>query len=329
MQPSSSAYLKQISSLSSEEEFTEIALHLFKYQINNLIPYRKYCEYLGKTNPKSLTEIPFLPIEFFKSHPIIDRLKNAETVFKSSGTTGIQRSEHHVADLNIYKTVSQHAFELSFGKLKDFAVFALLPNYLEQGESSLVYMVNHFIDLSKDARSGFYLNDLKGLLENIRLAKAAKKKVLLFGVSYALLDLAEQQVDLSEVFVIETGGMKGRRKELPKEALHELLRQGLNLDAIYSEYGMTELLSQAYCKNDEPFQTPPWMKVMIREENDPFAFIPSTSQKSGGVSVIDLANLHSCAFIHTQDLGRFDGAGFTLLGRFDHSDIRGCNQLVY
>jgi len=190
-------------------------------------------------------------------------------------------------------------------------------------------MVNHFIHLSKNSNSGFYLYDVTGLLEKIREAQNTQKKVLLFGVSYALLDLAEQQVDLSGVVVIETGGMKGRRKEMPKQALHENLRQGLNLDAIYSEYGMTELLSQAYCKNDEPFVAPPWMKILIREENDPFAFHESSSNKTGGVSVIDLANVYSCAFIHTQDLGRFEGFGFKLLGRFDHSDIRGCNQLVY
>jgi hypothetical protein len=175
----------------------------------------------------------------------------------------------------------------------------------------------------------FYLNDLNELLKTIATTKDENKKIILFGVSYALLDLAEQQVDLSKIVVIETGGMKGRKKEMPKEALHEALRKGLNSDAIYSEYGMTELLSQAYCKNDEPFVSPPWMKILIREENDPFSFHALSSQATGGISVIDLANIHSCAFIHTQDLGRYQGSGFKLLGRYDNSDIRGCNQLVF
>lgn len=329
MHPSSPVQFEQISSISNEEEFTAIALKIFRDQFQNLPVYREYCQMLGRTNPKQLFEIPFLPIEFFKSHGVIDPRRNFQTVFKSSGTSGAVRSNHYVADLKIYEQASQRAFELFFGALDECIVLALLPNYIQQGESSLVYMVNHFINQSKNEKSGFYLNDLNQLLKTITTAKNDNKKIILFGVSYALLDLAEQQVDLSKIVVIETGGMKGRRKEMPKEALHEALQKGLNLDAIYSEYGMTELLSQAYCKNDEPFVSPPWMKILIREENDPFSFHALSSQATGGISVIDLANIHSCAFIHTQDLGRYQGSGFKLLGRYDNSDIRGCNQLVF
>ena len=329
MQLTSSNYLQKITKISSGEAFTQLSLEVFDYQYKNVYIYRDYCQLIGRTNPKELREIPFLPIEFFKNHDINAETKNFEALFKSSGTTNAQRAQHFVKDLSIYETVSKLAFESFFGPLTDFVIFALLPNYIEQGESSLIYMVNHLIKCSKNQNSGFYLNDLDTLLINIKLAKKQNKKVMLFGVSYALMDLAEQAVDLSDVYVIETGGMKGRRQEMPKEALHEFLRKGLNLDAIYSEYGMTELLSQAYCKNAQPFTTPPWMKVLIREANDPFTFLSENSLKSGGVSVIDLANLYSCAFIHTQDLGRYEGNGFQLLGRFDHSDIRGCNQLVW
>jgi hypothetical protein len=324
-------FLNRILQISNETEFEELALEVFDYQFHHVDIYRNYCQVIGKTKPRSIQEIPFLPIEFFKTHRVLDRNATPEIVFKSSGTTGAERSIHEVAHLKLYEVVSTWIFERFFGPLEDFVIYALLPNYIAQGESSLVYMVNHFIQRTRNKLSGFYLNDLESLPQKIDLARQSGKKVIMFGVTYALLDLVEKHIDidLSEVYVIETGGMKGRRKELPKEALHDLLRSGLNLNAVYSEYGMTELLSQAYCKNLEPFVTPPWMKILIRDANDPMTFQPRGSLKTGGVSVIDLANIHSCSFIHTQDLGRYEGQGFKLLGRFDHSDIRGCNQLLW
>lgn len=329
MSISQSAFLTKITSIATDNEFEALALEVFDFQYKNNEVYQSYCKLIDKTKPSNIEEIPFLPIEFFKKHRVYSSQENHEVLFKSSGTTGATRSTHFVADVKMYETVSQLAFQDYFGSLADFAIFALLPNYVEQGESSLVYMVNHFIKLSKNEDSGFYLSDVNGLIENIKKAKEQSKKVMLFGVSYALLDLAEKNIDLNGVYIIETGGMKGRRKEMPKDALHDFLRNGLNIDAIYSEYGMTELLSQAYCKNSEPFVSPPWMKVLIRETNDPFTFHEKNSNKTGGVSVIDLANVFSCSFIHTQDLGRYENGGFKLLGRFDHSDIRGCNQLVW
>ncbi len=328
MQFSSSNFSDQITQISSPADFERIALEVFRFQYENNPVYQNYCELLGKTSAKSLTEIPFLPIDFFKAHKIYIGKETPEIIFKSSGTTGTQRSQHQVRDTEIYKIVAQKAFESFFGPLENQIVFALLPNYLEQGESSLVYMVNHFITLSGHPYSGFYLRNTEELLERLQEAKNLGKKVILFGVTYALIDLAEKGIDMRGIHVIETGGMKGRRKEIPKEALHEVLKRGLNVENIYSEYGMTELLSQAYCKNSEPFVTPPWMKIMIRETNDPFTFHHEDSNKSGGISVVDLANVNSCSFIHTQDLGRYEGSGFKLLGRYDHSDIRGCNQLV-
>lgn len=328
MSLSTAVLLDKISSISSEEDFSNLALEIFHFQYENVQVYQDYCRILGKTNPKFIHEIPCIPISLFKSHQIFMQASNAEALFKSSGTSSTERSQHFVHDLKIYETLSQRAFENFFGPLHDLVIFALLPNYLEQGNSSLVYMVKHFINLTQNTASGFYLDQVQLLVENLQKAKSAGKKTVLFGVSYALIDLAEKGVDLRDVMIIETGGMKGRRKEMPKEALHEFLKAGLNVDAIYSEYGMTELLSQAYCKNTEPFVPPLWMRVMLREANDPFTFIPKNSNKSGGISIIDLANLYSCSFIHTDDLGKYSGTGFLLLGRFDHSDIRGCNQLV-
>lgn len=322
-------FLNRILQISNDAEFEELALEIFDYQFYNVDIYRSYCQLIGKTNPRSINEIPFLPIDFFKTHRVFDRNAKPEVVFKSSGTTGVVRSLHEVANVQLYEEVSAWIFEDFFGSLEDFVVYALLPNYIAQGESSLVYMVNHFIQRSKNELSGFYLNEMESLPKKINSARLRGKKVVLFGVTYALLDLAEKSIDLDGVYVVETGGMKGRRKEMPKEALHDILRGGLNLNAVYSEYGMTELLSQAYCKNSEPFVTPPWMKILLREANDPMTFQTRESLKTGGVSVIDLANVHSCSFIHTQDLGRYEGKGFKLLGRFDHSDIRGCNQLVW
>jgi phenylacetate-coenzyme A ligase PaaK-like adenylate-forming protein len=323
----------KIFAISDFQSFESLAIELFEFQYEYVETYRKYCDLLKRNAPKTLQEIPFLPIETFKSHEVVAQVPAAnftnEVFFMSSGTTGAIRSKHRVLDPSLYQQSAITTFENHFGSLSDMVVCALLPNYLQQGNSSLVYMVDLFIKQTRDTRSGFFLDDVDTMLKKIQSAKQEGKKVFLFGVSYALLDLAEQNVDLSGVYVLETGGMKGRRKELPKEELHAALKSGLKLTEIYSEYGMTELLSQAYCKNDEPFQAPPWMRILIRDERDPLTFLPENSDKSGGVSVIDLANVLSCAFIHTQDLGKYKGSGFQLLGRFDHADIRGCNQLVW
>ncbi len=326
-------FKSKVFSVSDHQSFENLSLELFEFQYENVEVYRRYCDLLKRNKPKSLHEIPFLPIESFKWHDVVTQsLQNEfrnEVLFMSSGTTGVMRSKHRVLDPGLYERSAILSFESYFGKLSEMVVFALLPNYIQQGNSSLVYMVDLFIRKTNDARSGFFLDDVSMLLKQIQSARIEGKKVVLFGVAYALLDLAEQHVDLSGVHVLETGGMKGRRKELPKDELHAVLKAGLNLSEIYAEYGMTELLSQAYCKNDEPFLTPPWMRVLIRDERDPFTFLPNDLNNTGGISVIDLANVLSCAFIHTQDLGKYKGSGFQLLGRFDHADIRGCNQLVF
>lgn len=316
----------RIFQISSNDEFESVALEVFKLQFEHVSVFRNYCDLIGRTNPKTLEEIPFLPIQLFKTHKVIHDDFSAETSFLSSGTTGSIRSEHHVADLSIYSKSFSLCFEQFFGEIKGKVILALLPNYLEQGSSSLVYMVSELIQKSDYPLSGFYLDDLDVLISVITKAKAQNHEVILFGVSYALLDLAENHVDLSGVRIIETGGMKGRRKEMVKEELHRVLSEKLNVQVISSEYGMTELLSQAYSFEKGIFHTPPWMKILIRDSEDPFTWLENG--KTGGISVIDLANIYSCSFIHTQDLGKLTADGFEIIGRFDSSDIRGCNLLV-
>ena len=281
---------------------------------------------MGVKSPTCLEGIPFLPISFFKSHKIVAEGFDPELIFKSSGTTNQTRSIHYIAKPDIYQKSFSRTFEELMGEIKDNVFLALLPNYIEQGNSSLVYMVDHLIKQSQNELSGFYLKDYKKLLKAISIAKERKSKVFLFGVSYALLDLAEKEIDLSDIFIIETGGMKGRRKEMIREELHEVLKKGLNVKNIYSEYGMTELLSQAYLQEDGYFKSAKWMKIMIRDVNEAFTFLPNG--KTGGVNVIDLANLYSCSFIATDDLGVKNMDLFKILGRFDSSEMRGCNLLV-
>lgn len=326
------ALLDRIFSISSEEEFNEVALEVYRYQREYVPVYREYLSGINKPEPKHYTEIPCLPIGFFKTRKII--AANCEPVieFKSSGTTGMTRSSHFVADLSLYERSFLPTYEHFVGPCENQIIFVLLPNYVEQGASSLVYMVDKLIQETKHPLSGFYLNDFSDLSEHIETAKQSGKQVVLFGVSYALLDFAEMKPDLKGVMVIETGGMKGRRKELSKEELHETLQQAFGCDYIASEYGMCELLSQAYSNKNGLFRLPPWMKVQLRDIYDPFSLAPD--HKTGGVNVIDLANLYSCAFIETQDLGRLVKEEITnsvylqLMGRIDHSDIRGCNLLV-
>ena len=282
---------------------------------------------LGRENPKSISEIPFLPIQFFKTHEVLSKPKTGnETLFLSSGTGLIGRSKHLVSDISIYEQSFRKAYELQFGDPKNQVILALLPNYIEQGNSSLVYMVNDLINRTKNEFSGFLLNDFDEIRERYKSALSSGKKVVIFGVSYALLDLAEQGFDLSKAIIIETGGMKGRREELSKTELHERIKNGLGVDHVSSEYGMTELLSQAYSEKNGVFQTPPWMKVIFSDVYDPLTIVSGAS--SSIINVIDLANVNSCSFIQTQDLGRKVDNGFVLDGRLDLSDIRGCNLMV-
>jgi hypothetical protein len=271
-------------------------------------------------------EIPHLPIAFFKTHRVIADNQREQQVFKSSGTTGMVRSNHFVADVSVYERSFVPTYEQFLGKLEDQVIFALLPNYVTQGESSLVYMVDKLIAGTKNPLSGYYLESPESLLEAISEGRKTGKKLVLFGVSYALLDLAELKPDLHDVTVIETGGMKGKRKEMTKEEMHRELISGFGCEYIASEYGMCELLSQAYSDKDGVFELPAWMKISLREVNDPFELVKP--EKTGGVNVMDLANIYSCAIIETQDLGRMENGKLRLMGRFDHSDVRGCNLLV-
>lgn len=316
---------------SNEQTFNLVALEVFKYQFEHNIIYRTYVLSLNivPENINHYTQIPFLPIEFFKTQTVIcDKINEDAICFSSSGTTGQITSKHYVNDIAIYEESFNKGFELFYGKLEDYCILALLPNYLERTGSSLVYMFDELIKQSKHPKSGFYLNNLNDLKATIGFLKQTKQKTILLGVTYALLDLSEMGVELTDDFIVmETGGMKGRRKELLKEELHQTLKQAFKINSIHSEYGMTELLSQAYSKQNGIFECPPWMKVLVREVNDPFTYVKE--QKSGGVNVIDLANLNSCSFIETKDLGRLNqNTDFEILGRFDNSDMRGCNLMI-
>ena len=315
-----------IFSIQTSDEFEAIALKVFHHQYQHNPIYRAYVEGLNKSNPQTIDEIPFLPIEFFKTHQVYCGEQDPELLFKSSGTTGMIRSQHLVAHAQLYRNSFFAAYRQLIGNPEEQVILALLPNYIEQGESSLVYMVDHLIRATQDSSSGFLLNEAHLIEECYFDALKRKKKVILFGVSYALLDLAEKGINLSEALIIETGGMKGRRKELTKAELHQAICQGTGVSFVSSEYGMTELLSQAYSDRNGLFTCPSWMKVLIRDINDPFCFI--SESKTGGINVIDLANLESCSFIATQDLGRKTGKQFEVLGRFDQSDLRGCNLMV-
>lgn len=320
--------IESLFNIKTEADFNRAALSVFEYQFHKVGVYRDFCKALGRTSPKHYTEIPFLPISFFKTHQIIaeDYKFKHEVIFKSSGTTLGTRSKHYVASLDIYERSFLHTFSEQISNPEEAIIMALLPNYVQQGDSSLVYMVDHLIRMSNHSLSGFYLSDPELLVEAIEKAKNESRPIVLFGVSYALLDFAEKKVDLSGVTIIETGGMKGKRKEMIKEELHQILKEGLNVPKIFSEYGMTELLSQAYTDGGEYFKTPSWMKILTRDVNDPFHLLPDS--RTGGVNIIDLANIYSCAFIATDDLGVKAGNKFKILGRFDQSDMRGCNLLV-
>ncbi len=321
---------KQIFSIQTEAEFNVAALQAFRYQREHINVYRRYCDLLqvNADDVQHYSQIPFLPIRFFKSNVLVDHPDKVQTVFTSSGTTGMVSSQHHVVDTALYEQSFLNAFHLFYGPVSEYCVLALLPSYLEREGSSLVYMADRLIQESQHPASGFYLHNYEDLVQVLTAQEQKGQACLLLGVTYALLDLAEKfPMQLKHTLVMETGGMKGKRKELIREELHAILQKGLGIEKVHSEYGMTELLSQAYSKGDGVFETPPWMKVVIRDTYDPFSYMPEG--RTGGINVIDLANLHTCSFIETADLGKtFSANTFTILGRFDHSDIRGCNLMV-
>lgn len=318
--------IDRIFSIQTTDDFNRCALDVYTFQKHNSPVYAHYLNLLNRPEPTHFSEIPHLPIGFFKTHEVLAAGMTPEVIFQSSGTTGMARSKHFVADLSLYERSFIPTYERFVGPLENQIIVALLPNYIAQGSSSLVYMVEKLIKVTKNNASGFYLTDFQALLSAIEQAKKEQKQVVLFGVSYALLDLAELKPNLSDVTIIETGGMKGTRKEMSKEMLHTHLKTAFQCNTISSEYGMCELLSQAYSDKDGLFELPKWMRVQLREVNDPFTY--STGQKTGGVNVIDLANIYTCSFIETQDLGRFEQGKLRLMGRFDHSEVRGCNLLV-
>ena len=320
-----------IFAISNESDFEAACMAVFRYQAKENTVYKNWIKHLkiAVDSVKRIEDIPFLPITFFKQQKVLCGPETKQTVvFTSSSTTGQVPSKHYVNKVELYTHSYFKTFTQFYGDVKELVVLALLPNYLQRQGSSLVYMVKDLIERSGDEDSGFYLDDLDALKQKINALKVKQKKVLLIGVSYALLDLCEKDVQLGDQFIVmETGGMKGRRAEMIKEAMHEALKQGLGVKEIHSEYGMTELLSQAYSRGDGIFEAPPWMRFMIREIDDPLQL--QRAGKTGGINVIDLANIYSCSFIATQDLGKInEKKQLQLMGRFDHSDVRGCNLMV-
>jgi hypothetical protein len=314
-----------------EDDFNDLALKIFAYQYE-LNPLLRQFSGLFHTDPagiKHYRDIPFLPVSFFRDLEVVSGNRSEITkVFSSSGTTGSIPSKHYVRDLALYEESFISSFRFFYGDPGNYRFLALLPGYLEREGSSLVYMMDYLVRITKGNGSGFYLHDFQSLKERLTDHPEKKVKTVLFGASYALLDFSENYpIDLQHVVIMETGGMKGRRKEMVREELHEILCSRFNAGSIHSEYGMTELLSQGYSPGNGIFRTPPWMKVLVRDPNDPLELLPAG--QTGGINIIDLANIHSCSFIATQDLGKLhDDGSFEVLGRFDDSDVRGCNLLV-
>ena len=321
---------QQVFSINNKEQFEQTALPVFRYQAENCAIYRQFLDGLkiDLERVDTVEKIPFLPIEFFKSHRILSSNNTVEVTFTSSGTTGMVTSSHQVTDKTWYEDSFRNAFRLFYGDIRDYTVLALLPSYLEREGSSLIYMVDDLIKQSDNQDSGFFLYNHEELYQQLIKQQGAQKPTLLIGVTFGLLDFIEQyNIHFPGLIVMETGGMKGRRKEMIREELHDVLCKGFGVSAIHSEYGMTELLSQAYSKGDGIFECPPWMQIIIRDTNDPMTAL--SIGKTGGINVIDLANINSCSFIATQDLGKtYADGSFEVLGRFDQSDIRGCNLLI-
>ena len=309
----------------SELDFKKKAISLFNIQFNNNLVYNQYCKLLKikPNNVKELHQIPFLPIQFFKTHKIVSSKKKITHIFKSSGTTGF-KSKNYVSDINMYIKSFRKSFEIFYGPIEDYIFIGLLPSYIEQKNSSLVFMVDNFIKSSNFKKSAFYLNNYKKLSNTLK--KSKNKKIILFGVSYALLDFAEKYpIEMKNLIIIETGGMKGRKKEISRDELHQRLQNGFGVENIQSEYGITELFSQAYAIKNGKFKNPPWMKTFIRDINNPL-FV--SKKGKGAINIIDLANEHSCGFIATEDLGEvFENNNYSIIGRMTESEIRGCNQM--
>jgi phenylacetate-coenzyme A ligase PaaK-like adenylate-forming protein len=321
--------------IQTEQDFLAESLKVFRYQYQNVEIYRRFVDYLNidPDNVDELTKIPFLPIEMFKNHQILDKNMTTDLFFQSSGTTQMNLSKHFIADEEIYKESIYKSFEQFIGKPEDFIFLGLLPSYLERQNSSLIYMVDFLMKKSAKPENGYFLYNHEDLFT--LLNKLENKKVILFGVSFALLDFidychserSEESLNfLENLTVIETGGMKGRKEEMTKDELLKILQEGFKTKKIYSEYSMTELLSQAYSMGNNEYECPNWMKIMIRNAEDPFNY--EKEGRTGAINIIDLANIHSCSFIATQDLGKIIGSKFQVLGRIDHSDIRGCSLLV-
>ena len=327
--------MNTIFDIKSEADFRSACIETFRYQYDNNPIYQQFVDYLkvDPTRVQEVEKIPFLPIEMFKNHQVLDKNYQTDFYFQSSGTTQMVRSKHFIPDLKLYEESIYKSFEHFIGDPKEYIFLGLLPNYSENPHSSLIYMIDYLMKESAKPENGYFLynhEELYKILVNLK-----DKKVLLFGVSFALLDfiyfMADNDLDLvsldkSNLTVIETGGMKGRKKEMTKDELLDILKEGFNTDRICSEYSMTELLSQAYSLEDNRYQTPAWMRILIRNVEDPFSYMPDG--RTGAINIIDLANRHSCSFIATQDLGKYEGNSFQVLGRIDHSDIRGCSLLV-
>lgn len=321
---------EEIFQISSKKEFEKMTLKVFRHQFDHNLVYQQFCNLLNKdkANVKTITDIPFLPIQFFKSHQVLSSTQTVQQTFISSGTTGMTTSQHFVTDVSWYEESYRKAYAQFYGNIEDYAVLALLPSYLERQGSSLIYMVSDLIALSNHTESGFYLHNYDELVVKLIELENSGQNVLLIGVTYALLDLIEkQQFQLKNTIIMETGGMKGKRKEMIRDELHQQLCEGFGVSSIHSEYGMTELLSQAYSLGEGIFECPNWMQILIRDTEDALTYVEV--QKTGGINVIDLANFNSCSFIATQDLGKkYPNNSFEVLGRFDNSDIRGCNLMV-
>ena len=320
----------EILNVSTPKQFEKMALKIFRFQHENNLVYREFCDLIKVEvqKVKTLQQIPFLPIGFFKSHKIVSNTNEVQETFTSSGTTGAITSQHFVTDIALYEESYRQGFSTFYGNINDYVVLALLPSYLERNGSSLIYMVKDLIALSKNEHSGFYLNNYEELIEKIKILENSQKNIILFGVTYALLDLIEKEkFEFKNTIIMETGGMKGKRKEMIREELHQELCKGFGVHAIHSEYGMTELLSQAYSVGNGIFECPNSMQILIRDTQDSLSYV--ANGKTGGINVIDLYNVNSCSFIATQDLGKkYDNGSFEVLGRFDNSDIRGCNLMV-
>lgn len=312
------------------KKFDEVALNVFKHQANNNTVYQQFVDFLKIDSNKinAVAEIPLLPVDFFKTHKVVNSQREIEKIFLSSGTSLQNRSHHHVADLKLYEESFTKGFNHFYGEISDYCILALLPSYIENGDSSLIYMVDKLIALSKKNGSQYLLGKEQEIHDFLLKQQKSNTKTIVIGVTYALLDLAENfPADYSNIIFMETGGMKGKRKEITREELHQTLKIAFNVNSIHSEYGMSELLSQAYSKGNGIFECPPWMKVQTRPMHEPFG--KCNFGETGIVQIIDLANYYSCSFIETADLGKvYENGTFEILGRLDYSEIRGCNLLI-